>query len=287
LQNHIFLLPLYNDWKSLQRLLKEINFQLKKLKEKADVFVIDDNSKDKVKINTQKLKNIKKVNVLKLSQNLGSQKAISIGLRYIKNLNLRSIITVMDSDGEDDPKKIPEMIGYAKKNKDFVIVSCRSKRNEGFIFNILYKIHKYITYLFTAKLINFGSYSSFNSKNLKKILSNKSSWFAYSSALSRNCKLIKLFADRKKRFYGKSKLSLTGLFLHSLRVNCVFLLNVMMISFIYLILLYLLKLYFSSLFLIPIILISIFNLLMIATYFYVKPFDFEKSLKFIKRKIIF
>lgn len=284
MQNNIFLLPLYNDWKSLQKLLKEINNQLKILREKADIFVVDDNSKNTSKITIKKFKNIKKLNILKLKKNLGSQKAISIGLRYIHSLKINSIITVMDSDGEDDSSKIPEMISSAKRNKDCVIVSCRNKRKEGLIFDVLYKVHKVITCLFAARLINFGSYSSFYSQNLKKILSNNSTWFAYSSALSKNCKLLRLFADRKKRFYGKSKLSLFGLFLHSLRVNCVFLFRVILISLTYIFLFYLFKLYFSSYFIIPIILIILFNLLLVAAYLYTEPSKFYKSLIYIKSK---
>ena len=68
MQNNIFLLPLYNDWKSLQKLLKEINNQLKILREKADIFVVDDNSKNTSKITIKKFKNIKKLNILKLKK---------------------------------------------------------------------------------------------------------------------------------------------------------------------------------------------------------------------------
>ncbi len=286
MQNNIFLLPLYNDWQSLQRLLEEINSQIKNLKKKAEIFVIDDNSKSQLKINIKNFNNIKKINIIRLNKNLGSQKAISIGLRYIQSLKKKSIITVLDSDGEDDSSKILEMINCAEKNKNSIVVSCRSKRKEGIFFNLLYSIHKTITYLFSAKLINFGNYSSFDSKNLEKILVNSSTWFAYSSAVAKNCNIIKLFAERKKRFFGKSQLSFMGLFLHSLRVNCVFLPRIIILSIIYISLIFFFKEYLSLFFILIVFFIILFNVAMICIYLHVKPSQFYKSLKFIQKKTV-
>ncbi len=39
-----------------------------------------------------------------------------------------------DGDGEDDPSKINEMMKTAKQYKNYVIVSCRKKRDEQFFF---------------------------------------------------------------------------------------------------------------------------------------------------------
>ena len=283
MDNYIFLLPLYNDWKSLRRLLVQINLQTKKLNKKAEILVVDDNSTNISKINIRSLKNIKKIKILRLNENLGSQKAISIGLTYLQSLKRKSIITILDSDGEDDSSKIAEMINCAKKNKDSVIVSCRSKRQDGIIFNFFYFIHKTITFLFTAKWINFGNYSSFNSINLKKILINWNSWFAYSSCISKNCNLIKLYAERKKRYYGKSKLSFAALFFHSLRVSFVYFPRIVILSIIYILLGYSCRQYFSLISYLLFLSIIFFNLGMIYTFFKVKPFEYYKSKKFIQK----
>ena len=53
--------------------------------------------------------------MLSLNKNLGSQKSIAIGLKYLENKKISQIITIMDSDGEDDPSKINEMINEAKE----------------------------------------------------------------------------------------------------------------------------------------------------------------------------
>ena len=155
LNGYIFLLPLFNDWDSCKILLNKINDKIKKLHEKAEVVIVNDNSN----INKPKFKffsNIDKIKILNLNTNVGSQKAISIGLKFLKNkIKKNKIITILDSDGEDDVNKIPEMIKAAKINHSKVIVSSRTKRQENFLFKILYFFHKLLTFLFTLKWISF------------------------------------------------------------------------------------------------------------------------------------
>ena len=232
MKNYTFLLPLYNDWESFSILLPKINFQMKKLKKKANILIVNDCSKNKM-IKYKKLSNISKIEIISLNTNVGSQKAISIGLTYLKKIKKETIVTVMDSDGEDDASKISYMIKKAEKKKDKVIVSSRTKRHENLLFKILYFFHKFITFIFTLSWISFGSFSSFHSNNLKNILKNNSSWLAFSACISKNCKTLKTFAERKKRFLGNSKLSFYGLMKHSLRVNAVFFQRIIFFSFIY------------------------------------------------------
>ena len=52
------------------------------------------------------------------------------------------IITILDSDGEDDTEKIPAMIELAERENDKVIVSTRTKRHENQLFKLLYRVHK-------------------------------------------------------------------------------------------------------------------------------------------------
>ena len=104
---------------------------------------------------------------MSLRKNLGSQKAIAVGLKYLNSKKQKSIITILDSDGEDDSSQIAHMIKKAELNSDFVIVSCRTKRGEGIIFSWFYILHKFLTFIFTFKWINFGNYSSFDLKKFE------------------------------------------------------------------------------------------------------------------------
>ena len=119
------------------------------------------------------------------------------------------------------------MIKFAIKYPKNIIVSNRTKRSEVFIFKV-YKIHLIITLLLTNKWISFGNFSSFNSKNLKNLLKNNYIWFSYSSAVVKNCLIKNLYAARKKRYFGNSKVSFFKLFLHSLKILSVFQLKIIL-----------------------------------------------------------
>ena len=273
---YIFLLPLYNDWESFSLLLEKISKELSIIKKEAEILIVNDFSDIKPP-KFKKYSNILKIKILNLRENLGSQKAISIGLAYLKNLDEEMIITVLDSDGEDDVKKIPTMIENAEKNHDKVVVSTRAKRQENFIFKLAYLAHKILTVLLTFKWISFGNFSSFNSNQLEKILSNNSSWLAISSCVARNCNILRIEAERKKRLIGISKLSYIGLISHSLRVNAVFLARSLTTSFFYIIILIIFFELSSNYINFLICVLIIFNLLLIFTIFKNEQNNFQKS----------
>ena len=141
---YLFLIPLYNDWRSLNFLLKKINFEIANKKRVAEVIILNDASKAKNLISKKNLRYLKKISVVNLKENLGSQKAISIGLGYINSLRKKSIIIVMDCDGEDDPSKINIMIDKAKKFPNHVIVSNRTKRKEKFLIKYYFYYSNYL-----------------------------------------------------------------------------------------------------------------------------------------------
>ncbi len=229
---------MYNDWKSLNKLLTNLNKVFKNTNDYTnEVLIINDHSTDKINIKKNNLSYIKKITVITLKKNLGSQRAIAIGLLYLRKKK-DSFVTIMDADGEDDPFQIETMLKEAKKNKNFIITSNRKKRKESLLIQVLYRIHLIITFIFTFKWISFGNFTTFNSRNISKILSNNDCWYAYSSSVIRNCKIKRLYAKREKRYFDKSKLNLLTLMEHSLRVNAVFFQKIVFNSILYLLLIY-------------------------------------------------
>ena len=232
---HVIVVPVYNDWKSLNKLLLKLDKYLGRGRGiKNEILVINDNSSKKIKIKKRKFKSIKKIKTIFLKKNLGSQKAIAVGLSYLKTIKENFFVTVMDSDGEDDPLQVRKMLNVAIKNPNHVITSNRKQREEPLIIIALYKLHLLLTFLFTWKWISFGNFSTFNKKNLNKILSNNSSWYAHSSAILKNCNIIRLYSKRQKRYFDKSNLGMLSLIEHSLRVNAVFYEKIFLSSLIYL-----------------------------------------------------
>jgi polyisoprenyl-phosphate glycosyltransferase len=231
---HILLIPVFNDWKSLNKLILKLDIFLQnKKKIRNEILIINDNSSKKISLNFKKLKTIKKIKIITLKKNFGSQKAIAIGLSYLKKIRGAFYITVMDGDGEDAPRQVKNMLDKAINNPKYIITSNRKKREEALIIVLLYKIHLMITYFFTLKWVSFGNFSTFHNKNLKTLLSNDSSWYAHSSSVLKNCKVKRLYSKREKRYFDKSKLGIFSLIEHSLRINTVFYKNIFILSIMY------------------------------------------------------
>jgi len=263
MSNFIILTPTFNDWRSLSKLLLEIDKNIRSLKGNFKVLIINDASTIKPKLNLRNIKRLRKIRIITSKKNLGSQKSICLGLKYLKSKKTKAIITIIDSDGEDDPKYIKKLINLAQKNPGSIISANRLRRTENIFFKFLYKLHLLITFLFTGKYIDFGNYCSFNSLNLKKLLSNANLWLACSAGIIKNCDSIKpYYANRKKRYFDASKASLSWIFKHSLSIISVFKSDVQRNSFIYCLILLLIFLFVEMLiFFVAIIIIIIFNIM--------------------------
>ena len=215
------ILPLFNDWKSANKLLKKIDTNLNK-KFIINIIIVNDCSSEKIFIKKRKFLNIKKIEVIDLKKNVGSQKAIYTGLKKLKK-NSNSIVVVMDSDGEDNPLKLKKLIIKAQKYSDSIIFARRSKRTENYFLKFLNNIRLFINFLLTGNFLNIGNFSAFSSKNLTKLLSNRNLTLAFSSGAIkniRNCYFLDL--KKKKRFFGSSKVNFYFLIIHSLNIISVF-----------------------------------------------------------------
>lgn len=270
------LLPLFNDWQSLELLLQKINNLFKKSKIFIEVIIVNDKSTSKFKLSKNYSK-IRKIRIIDLNKNLGSQKAIFIGLHYIYKNNNKSTIVVMDSDGEDDPLKIISLMKKVKNNPNYFIFVKRTKRLENFFLQFLNKIRLIITYLLTGKYLNIGNFSAFHSNLLKSILTNKDLSLAYCSGVIKNYhKLIFLGFPKKKRFYGNSKVNFLFLLKHSINIISVFYKSVLFRT---LILFLLSLLYLDNYQVITFFVILIFNLILTANYFFNSNFEHKKFIR--------
>tara|TARA_B100000780_G_scaffold268905_1_gene227267 strand:+ start:1830 stop:2678 length:849 start_codon:yes stop_codon:yes gene_type:complete len=220
LSENIIIIPIYNDWKSLNKLLVEINQTLNE-SDLCKVLIVNDSSTQKINIQIKNLNKIKEIKILTTTKNLGSQKSISIGLNYLKRLNDNFFITIMDGDGEDNPSEMKQMLDVARTNQDYIVTSHRKDRNENFIIKFSYKIHLMISFFLTWHWISFGNFSCFNSNNLKKI-NLHDTWYAFSAGVLKNCKIKKLYASRQKRYFESSKVNFLKLIEHSTRIISVF-----------------------------------------------------------------
>ena len=223
MKKFFILIPVYNDWDSLLKLLFEINSSIQGIKNaEFRCIIINDASTElipKIKVPS----NILSIKLINMKENRGHARCNAFGLRYISNLDNYDHVILMDGDGEDRPEEIKFLVEKALLDERKSVVAKRIKRSEGVFFQLLYQIHKIITFVFTGKNINFGNYSCLT-KNDVEILSSKSSlWSSFSGSLRYHVQeLNSVNSIRGLRYVGPSKMSLFNLVVHSFSIIAVF-----------------------------------------------------------------
>lgn len=232
-----FLIPVYNDWKNLKILLERIELEIKKIDYQFDVIILNDFSSLKHDISSENLQKITQLKIINLNKNIGSQRAIAIGLKYICKINENNnekMIIIMDSDGQDDPGIIDKIIKINKKFPNKVITVNRSRRSEPMWFKVLYEIHYHTLIIFSGRKIRYGNYSLISLDKVGKMLLTGDLWATYSAAISKSYShTYKFFHERKARYSGNAKMNLYKLFIHSLRIFSVFKYKILLFSVIY------------------------------------------------------
>lgn len=219
----VILTPVYNDWKNLDKLLIKINkIFLNEIKQKFDLIVIDDHSSEKSSLRKSKFTSIKNLKVLRNQRNLGSQRSIAIGIKYLKKYYKGNTnIIVIDSDGQDNPTGIKNLIKKFDQNNTCVVAE-RGQRKESLWFKFFYEIYCLVILIFAFKRIRYGNFSLLKLNSLKDILKDHNIWSAFPPSISLNLnKISSITLDRDKRYSGNSKMNFFGLFYHALRVFAV------------------------------------------------------------------
>ena len=221
----LIMIPVFNDWDSLKKLLVNIDNEIENLKSiQVKCLIVNDSSSIALK-NLPKVQNIKELLIINMLKNKGHARCNAFGIRFLSNSNTIDFdhLILMDSDGEDRPEELKSLINKSLENRDVSVVAKRIKRSEGFLFQLLYKLHKIMTFLFTGKNINFGNYSCLTKKDVK-LLSDKSSlWSSFSGSLKKYIKNYnEIESERGLRYFGPSKMSFFKLLIHSFAILGVF-----------------------------------------------------------------
>ena len=272
----IILIPVFNDWESLIKLIKEINESIKDYNSvHFECLVVNDASTIN-QPNLVKPNNIKSLQILNMKKNKGHARCNAFGIRYVfKNKEFNNLI-LMDGDGEDRPIEIKNLVNEILKNPNNSVVAKRVKRSEGPFFKFLYLMHKVITYVFTGKSIRFGNYSCLTKQDVEKLHSDPSLWSSYSGSVKKNIKrLSEINSIRGPRYFGPSKMSFLKLLIHSFSIISVFKYQVFLRSTFLIIILAYFNLYLGNISIFFQILIVLFNLVI----FIVSLIEKENELK--------
>jgi polyisoprenyl-phosphate glycosyltransferase len=217
------LIPVYNDWQSVSKLVDEINSLSIDTVFQFSVIIVNDASNHDRHDEKKVLENLHSVKILNMKINQGHARCIATGLKYIYEKEDFDYVIPMDGDGEDRPEEIKEFLNQINYSNKKPIVGKRVKRSENFIFKICYQIHKLITLTFTGRSIKFGNFTCLPKETVEKMVNEKATWNSFSGSLSKIEKdLLSISSIRGSRYFGPSKMSFFNLLKHSLSIISVF-----------------------------------------------------------------
>ena len=230
----VILIPVYNDWQSISKLLENINLEISKLDHEFSAIIINDGSTDRVPQNFNNIDNFKSIKIIDMKINKGHARCNAAGLKYIFENEEFNYVIPMDGDGEDRPEEISIFIDNLKYNLNKPIVGERIKRSEGLFFKICYMVHKLITYTFTGQSIKFGNYTCLPKSIIEKMINEKATWSSFSGSLAKiaNDRAV-IPSERGVRYFGPTKMSFKNLVIHSLSIIAVFKINVLVRSILF------------------------------------------------------
>ncbi len=217
----VIVMPVYEDREASGQLFRELYAQYG-----TSVFVVavDDGSlRQPVKVEHLEEIGLSGA-VIHLRRNVGHQRAIAIGLHYVaENFPNAPRTVVMDSDGEDMPSTIPQLIAPLESEDIDAVVAQRKSRMESVHFKLFYMIYKFLFRLLTGRKINFGNFVALKPAALRRLTSMQELWTHLAGCVL----LSKLRTqaepiDRGRRYAGKSKMNFTGLALHGFRAVMIF-----------------------------------------------------------------
>ena len=217
------LIPVYNDWKSVFKVLDEINNLDLNIKFKISVIIINDASNHDLPDLENNLEKIESIKVINMNINQGHTRSIAVGLKYIFEKEDFDYAIPMDGDGEDRPEEIKMFLDQAENFNGKTFVGERIKRSENFVFKMCYQIHKLITLVFTGKSVKFGNYTCLPKATVEKLINEKATWNSFSGSLTKvESSLTPIPSIRGVRYFGPSQMSFVNLVKHSLAIISVF-----------------------------------------------------------------
>ena len=199
------IIPTFNEEDNIEPLYKELSNTLKNVK--YNLIFIDDGSSDKTLSKLIKVykKDTNRIKIISFTRNFGKDAAIYAGLKEAHS----KYISIIDSDLQQHPKHILEMVEFLEKNEDYdEVAMVNSYSNDSFIQKKMkkcfYKLMTKLThYNFEVGASDFRTIRNYVAKtliDLKETNRFTKGLFAWTGF---NIKFLKYTPD--KRLHGKSK----------------------------------------------------------------------------------
>lgn len=215
----LILIPVFNDWPSVSELLPRLDRSLSG-RGRVDILFVDDGSTIDLEEGMARgpFLTLGRVDVLRLHRNLGHQRAIAVGLAYVKDRLDHDAVVVMDGDGEDDPADVPRLLDRLRAEGGRTIVFAeRTRRTESWTFRAFYILYKLMHRILTGRGVKVGNFSAIPRRRLDSLVVVSELWIHYAAAAFQSRQPICMIPTRRgARLHGRSSMNFVSLVVHGL-----------------------------------------------------------------------
>lgn len=222
----VVVLPVFDDWDALARVLQELDHVLGQASLRADALVVDDGS---TRAPSPALRSItptalRTVEVLRLRRNVGHQRAIAIALAFLHERRHYRSVVVMDADGEDRPSDVPRLLARLEREpKTSVVFAERVRRSESLTFTLGYRAYRLVHRVLTGVAVRVGNFSALSFDALTRLVSMSELWNHFAAAVFRSRIPYDMIpTERGTRVDGRSSMNVVSLTAHGVSAISVF-----------------------------------------------------------------
>ena len=160
--------------------------------------------------------------IVRLKRNGGHQTAIWVGLAVAASEPRYAGAVVMDSDGEDRPENVPDLLAAVEASSNAAVAQ-RGRRTESLSFRLFYRFYRRFFRLLTGREIRFGNFCALDRRALLRLTAMQETRIHLAAAVIKSrLSRIEISCDRGHRYDGLSRMNFYDLALHGIRAVAVF-----------------------------------------------------------------
>ncbi len=211
----IIVIPVHNDWECLAILTERLGAVLGAVGICFSIVAVDDAS--------HVPESAPVAAIIRLTRNIGHQRAIAVGVAYALVNTEAETIAIMDADGEDRPEDLPALLAALEESGSQVVVARRRRRSEGPRFRLFYIAYKIAFRILTGEQLDFGNFCVLRRDAAQRLVGMHELWLNLPATIMRSrLQTVRLPTDRGRRYVGRSRMNLVSLVTHGLSAIGVF-----------------------------------------------------------------
>ncbi len=212
--NHLdvsVVIPLYNEEQSLRELVDQLKNALVRLGGHYELIFIDDGSTDgSFRVLRDMHFHNRRIKVIRFRRNYGKSAALMVGFQRAQG----EFVVTMDSDLQDDPAEIPNLINKLRTGYD-VVSGWKKKRHDPISKTIPSRFFNFVTGLLTGiKIHDFNCGLKAYRREVVKNINVYGELHRYIPALAQwqGYRISEVVVQHRARKYGKTKFGMGRFF---------------------------------------------------------------------------